>query len=135
MTREACISDPVLISLLVASNLLIWIAYVWISLTITWVISRAPRVPFPAVWWLFAGFIFSCGGTHFAAVLVFFRPAFYLESVVCSITAIISVVTAVFLFRWRRMLLSALTDAHKLEHQISRATSQMETIAVNGGTK
>lgn len=127
MTREACITDPILIGILVAANLLIWMAYVAISFTITWVVVRAPRVPFPAVWWLFAGFILACAGTHFAAVLVFFRPAFYLEAVICCVTAIISAATAVFVFCWRRHILSALVDSHRLEHQIKVATRQMES--------
>lgn len=110
MTRDACISDPLLLTLLVAANLAIAAAYIGIPATMLWIGLRAKIVPFPAVWYLFGGFILSCGGTHLCAALVFFRPAWHLEAAVCCLTAIVSTATAVLLWSWRHRLLAALQD-------------------------
>lgn len=119
--RVVCIRDPVLISILVSANILVWLAYVTISLTAAWIIFRAKRVPFPALAWLTASFILSCSGTHFCAALVFFRPAYYLEAAVCAITAVVSAVTAIILFREQWLIIGALRDWAKLEAQIEQS--------------
>lgn len=79
MTRDACLKDPVLLVVLVASNCAIFLAYVGFPGTMAWIAVRSRLIPFPAVWYLFAGFILSCGLTHACAAIVFFRPAWYLE--------------------------------------------------------
>lgn len=112
------IRDSFLTAVLVAANLVIFMAYVGISGTIAWIVSRAPKVPFPLVWWLFAGFILSCGGAHFCFALVFFRTAYHLEAAVCVFTALISSVTAILVFCWRRLILTALRDAVRLDSQL-----------------
>lgn len=120
MTRDACLSDPLLFTLLVASNLAIAAAYLAIPATMAWIAIRARRVPFPAIGALFAGFILSCGGTHLTAALVFFRPAWHLEAAVCCFTAVISTATAALLWSWRRQVVEALRDYASLEETINR---------------
>lgn len=110
MTRDACLQDPVLLVILVASNLAIFAAYVGIPATMTWIAVRSRIVPFPAIWLLFGGFILSCGLAHLCAALVFFRAAWHLEAAVCVVTAIVSATTAVILWRLRWLLVAALRD-------------------------
>ena len=119
LPRTACISDPVLIGILIAANAIIALSYLGISLNLAWIISRAPSAPFPAVWWLFGTFILLCGGTHACGVLVFFRPAFTLEAAACSLTALVSLVTAILVRAWRRPILRALQDYDRLESRLT----------------
>lgn len=119
LPRTACISDPVLIGVLIAANGIIALSYLGISFNLAWIISRAPSAPFPAVWWLFGTFILFCGGTHACGVLVFFRPAFTLEAAVCSVTALVSLVTAILVRAWRRPILRALQDYDRLESRLT----------------
>lgn len=121
MTRDACVTDPLLIVLLVASNLAIAAAYFAIPATIAWIAIRARRVPFPVIGYLFAGFILSCGGTHLAAALVFFRPAWFLEAAVCCFTAVISTATAMLFWAWRRQIVAALRDFAEFKDTIKPA--------------
>lgn len=117
-TREGCVKDPALIAILIAANLLIFLAYTAISGTIAWLLLRARKVPFPLIWGLTGGFIVSCGGTHLCGVLVFFRPAYNLEAAVCSFTALISTVTAILVYHERHLLLTALQDRADLRDKL-----------------
>lgn len=110
MTRDACLDDPVLLVILIASNLAIFAAYVGIPGMMVWLAVRSRIVPFPAIWYLFGGFILSCGLTHLCAAVVFFRPAWHLEAALCVVTAVISAATAVIVWRLRLLLLAALKD-------------------------
>lgn len=118
MSRDSCIHDPLLLSLLISSNLIIFLSYTGISGTITWIVSHSPRVPFPAIWWLFASFILSCGGTHSMSFLVFFRPAYYLEAWTCIVTALVSSVTCILVFKWKGKILQSLKDAIRLGQKV-----------------
>lgn len=124
-TREGCINDPALLAILIAANLLIFFAYTAISGTVAWLLLRARKVPFPAIWALTGGFIISCGGTHLCAVLVFFRPAYNLEAAVCAFTAVISTVTAILVYRERHLLLTSLADSAKLGDQLDAIDAEI----------
>lgn len=118
LTRESCVRDPTLRLILIAANALVAIAYVRIPVVMGWIGRRAPKIPFPEAWWLSAGFILSCASTHACAVLVFFRPAWYLEAALLIFTAVISNVTALLLSRWKRRILAALIDFSRLDDHL-----------------
>lgn len=100
--RDACLHDPVLLTLLIAGNLAISLAYIAIPISLIRVGLRLRKPPpFPVLWALSVAFIGVCGLTHAAAALVFFRPAWHLEAALCVATAIISVATACLL--WLRV--------------------------------
>lgn len=121
ITRDVCVNDPLLVAILVAANLAVVIAYVRIPLALAWVATRAPRVPFPAAWWLSVCFILSCAGSHACAALVFFRAAWHLEAAVLIATAVISNVTAHLFHRWRKPILAAIHDYVVLADSIAKA--------------
>lgn len=109
MPREACIHDPALLAILIASNGIIALAYLVIPICMAWVMLRS-RVPFPVVWVLFGAFILWCGGTHACAVLVIFSPAYYLEAAICAATAVVSATTAVLVVAVRWRIIGALRE-------------------------
>lgn len=83
----------------IISDVLIFLAYVAIPIVIMWYVRRRPEVPFPAVFWLFCAFIFSCGTTHLIEAVIFWHPIYPFAAVVKAITAVVSLVTAAMTIR------------------------------------
>ncbi|MGL4549705.1 MAG: hypothetical protein ACRC33_00850, partial [Gemmataceae bacterium] len=84
-----------LVWLHVGSDLAIWLAYVSIPLLLVW---HARRLNLRAVRWigfLFAGFILSCGFTHFADALMFYHPAYRALGLLKLVTAAVSWATVI----------------------------------------
>ncbi len=95
-----CISwQPGLLAALVIGNLLIALAYFTIPLVILKFIRQRRDIDFKNLHWLFAGFIVTCGITHLLHVIELWYPFYYLEAVMDVLTALISVVAAVMLWR------------------------------------
>ena len=87
-----------LIVLHVVSDGLIWLSYVAISLTLVYLVYRTRReIPFSWLFLAFGTFIIACGFTHFMAMIVLWKPVYWLEGGVKVITALASVITAIAL--------------------------------------
>lgn len=120
--RDACLHDPILLTLLVAGNLAIFLSYMAIPISLIRVglhLRKPP--PFPVLWALSVAFIGACGLTHAAAVLVFFRPAWHLEAALCLATAVISTATASLL--WIRVcpIVDAIREYTELADEMKKA--------------
>jgi C4-dicarboxylate-specific signal transduction histidine kinase len=89
--------DPGLVSIMVATDLLIGLAYVSISLSLYLLVKRI-RLPFSAMFLAFGLFIGACGATHFMEVYTLWVPIYWAAALVKVITAIASVITAILLF-------------------------------------
>src|SRR5215211_4272389 len=62
------------------SDLLIWLSYVAISLTLAYLVYRARRdIPFHWVFIAFGLFIIACGGTHFMEVWTTYNATYWLS--------------------------------------------------------
>lgn len=95
-----CISwQPGLIAALVFGNSLIALAYFTIPLVILKFIRQRQDIDFRYLHWLFAGFIVSCGVTHLLHVIELWYPVYYLEAVADILTAVVSIVAAIMLWR------------------------------------
>lgn len=77
----------------ISSDLLTWGAYTAIPLVLAFYIRRRPDTPFPAVFWLFAAFIFSCGTVHLIEAIIFYEPIYRFSGVIKAITAGVSWLT------------------------------------------
>ena len=89
---------PQLLTLQLASDLLIGLAYVAISSTLVYLVYRArAEIPFHWIFLMFGAFIVACGITHFMHVLTLFTPVFWLDGYVKLLTAMVSVGTAIIL--------------------------------------
>jgi PAS domain S-box-containing protein len=88
--------DRGLVALHLFSDLAIGVAYVVISLTLAYLVSRAKRdIPFS---WIFVGFglfIVACGATHFMEIWTLWTPAYWLSGAVKVVTAVASIAVAV----------------------------------------
>lgn len=109
--------------LYICSDLAIWAAYVVIPIFIILYLKNKPNVPLPRLFWLFGAFILLCGLTHLMDAIVFWWPAYQLSSLIHFLTAIVSWITVVAIYRHLPLAfsLSTPTDFEKelLEHKKS----------------
>ncbi len=93
--------NPRLVGLHLVSDVLIWISYVAISVTLIYLERRLRRemgvLPFRWVYLAFGTFIVACGFTHFMEVVVLWTPVYWLSGAVKVLTAAASVGTALAL--------------------------------------
>ncbi len=75
------------------------LAYFTIPLALAIFARRRSDLVFRPMFWLFATFILLCGTTHLLDVVTLWVPAYGLEAMVKAATAIVSMVTAVALWR------------------------------------
>lgn len=83
----------------IISDLLIWAAYMSIPFMLVYYINKRPNTPFPKVFYLFSAFIFYCGIGHLIEAIIFWNPIYRFSALNKSVTAIVSVATAITLFR------------------------------------
>lgn len=88
-----------LLGLFVIGNLLIAFAYFSIPLTLSLLIKNRKDLAYKWVYGLFAAFIVTCGTTHLMKVWTIWHATYWLEASLDMLTGIISVVTAVILWR------------------------------------
>lgn len=90
---------PWLVTLWAGSDLLIFLSYTAIPLALLAVIRRRADVPHSGLVVLFASFILLCGLTHFLGVVTLWHPIYPFVGVVKLATGLVSLVTAIVLFR------------------------------------
>ena len=134
--------QPDLVAAHVASDALIGLSYVAISLTLVYLVTRArEHLPFSWMFIAFGTFIIACGATHFMEIWTLWTPVFWLSADVKIITAVASVATAVLLpplvpkvlgvieeakLSERRRV--ALAEAHdELERRVAARTAELQS--------
>lgn len=90
--------DPGLIWVHVVGDLAIAAAYLSIPVALVSFLRRRRDFEYPALGWLFAAFILSCGLSHIMMVVTLWYPFYWLEGAVKVATAIVSIVTAILLW-------------------------------------
>lgn len=90
----------------ILSDIAIFGAYAAIPLALAYFIRRRKDVPFIPIFWLFAVFIVSCGVTHLIEATIFWHPWYRLSGLLKAVTATVSWMTVIALFK---VLPSALT--------------------------
>lgn len=87
-----------LLFLHVGSDILIALAYFSIPLAMFSFIRSRPDIP-PRIYLLFGTFILLCGFTHVMSIVVVWQPLYYAQGVLKAATAVISVATALVLWK------------------------------------
>ena len=90
---------PGLIWTYAVSDAAIALAYFSIPLALGVIARRRRDLVFRPLLWLFAAFILLCGATHWLDVLTLWVPAYQLQGAVKAGTAVVSVFTAIALWR------------------------------------
>ncbi len=90
---------PSLVWSMVFSEVLIALAYFSIPLSIVYFLSKRKDVRHLGIFYLFVYFIASCGLTHVMDVWIIWHPNYWLQDVLLMSTAMISVWTALAIWR------------------------------------
>jgi PAS domain S-box-containing protein len=89
--------NPWILGLHVVSDFLIAVSYYCIPLMLIYFVRRRRDLPFNGMFVMFGVFILSCGTTHLLEVWTVWHPDYLLSGLVKSITAVVSVATAILL--------------------------------------
>lgn len=102
----------------ILSDLAIFGAYAAIPISITtYIVVKKQEVAFPRLYWLFAGFILSCGFTHLIEASIFWQPWYRFSGAVKVITALLSWATVIALIKILPVAIH-LPGTTKLNHQL-----------------
>ena len=91
--------EPPLLWLHAVSDGLIALSYYSIPVALLWFVVRRQDLVFPAVFLLFGAFILACGTTHLMAIWTIWRPDYWVDGGIKAVTALISLLSAVVLWR------------------------------------
>ena len=116
--------NPALLSLHLASDSIIALAYYSIPLGLVWFVRRRQDVPFNWMFWLFALFIAGCGTTHVMEIWTLWHPSYWVAGVIKAGTALASIGTAA-------MMIPLLPRAVKLPSAEQLEFANRELTAVN----
>lgn len=85
---------PELVSLHIITDSLIALAYYSIPLMLVYFVRQRRDIPFNRIFLLFGAFIVSCGTGHIMEIWTLWHPDYWLSGLVKTITALVSVYTA-----------------------------------------
>jgi diguanylate cyclase (GGDEF)-like protein/PAS domain S-box-containing protein len=132
--------NPHLLALHVSSDACIGLSYFLISgLLGLMVLQNRHLIPFGWMFVAFGSFIVACGATHLMAILVLWRPYYWLEGEIKLITAVVSLATACLLPtvmpRIHRLLVDAKATAQAKEQReqaytFTRSIIESSTFAI-----
>lgn len=94
-----CLSwSPELLWTMVAADAVIVLSYYSIPLALLYFVFKRKDLQFHWMFVLFSVFIFACGTTHLVSIVNIWKPAYWLDAMLKSITAVVSMATAIFLW-------------------------------------
>lgn len=131
---------PELLWSYVISDAAIGLAYYSIPLALVILVRKRRDLRFNWIFLMFSAFIFACGTTHFIAIWTIWHPAYWLDASARIVTAFISVLTAVML--WKIMpqvlrvpsVLQMRAAIDQLEHEIQERRKAEEALRQSQAT-
>ena len=129
---------PMLLWTYVISDALIGLAYFSIPVALMYVLKRRPDIPFHWIFVMFSLFIFACGATHLMSIWTIWHPTYWLDALLKAITAAISVMTAIMLWRLFPKIDQLTTHSQlqgviaQLEHEIIERELLTEQLRLRG---
>ena len=126
---------PGLLWSMVGADAVIATAYFSIPLAIVSYLRRRPDVTANWLGWLFSAFIFSCGITHLMDIWTVWQPDYGLQALTKTVTALVSIFTAIALWPLLPKALRIPTVAElrsviaSLESEIGKRRSAEENLA------
>lgn len=127
--------NPRLLWLHVVSDTAIGVSYIVIAASLTRLVQMCRReIPFQTIFLAFGIFILACGVTHLLAVVVLWKPLYWLEGDVKLLTAVASVITAIvlplYLPRIQRVFANAQASAVNEQRFLAAAHSSLDSIYI-----
>lgn len=83
----------------ILSSIMIGLAYFAIPVVLYQFVRKRNDLPFARIFWLFILFILACGTTHFIDAAIFWFPVYRFSALMLSLTAIISWVAVIGLWK------------------------------------
>jgi len=121
--------SPQLISLHVASDLVIALSYLSIPVTLVYFTRKRNDIPFSWMLLCFGTFIVACGATHLMEVWTVWHPTYWLAGGVKAVTAAVSIASAILLV-WLTPRALALPGLQKQTEDVRRHSElQFRTLA------
>jgi len=122
--QEICIRTPWVLWGIVVSDLLIFVAYSWMPISV-WRIHRRIRladeqIPFKPMWSLVRAFIGFCGLTHLLSAIVVFWVAFRILLGALIATAVVSLTTAYLIHRIVPLLIQGTIEFQRFQREMKR---------------
>ena len=114
----------------IVSDLAIWAAYFVIPILLILFIKKKPSLPLPTVFWLFGAFILFCGLTHLIDAIIFWWPAYRLSAALRFITAVISWITVVAIYKYIPVALSLRTIKDIEAELVERKKSESKFVGL-----
>lgn len=103
--------QPELLWMHVIPDIITGIAYFTIPASLLIIlIQKKQKIPFHWVFIMFGLFIVLCGITHFASVIVLWYPYYYLQGLLKTLTAGVSIVTAIMIFQLLPQVMDMIND-------------------------
>jgi PAS domain S-box-containing protein len=117
--------QPGLLWLHAGSDIATGVAYYVIPIGLAWLVLKRHDLTLGWMFWLFALFILACGTTHFMDVWVLWEADYGAQGLVKAFTALVSILTAVLLWRIMPQLVAMPTPA-----QFRRVADQLSDESV-----
>lgn len=120
--------NPALLWTLVISDSVIALSYFTIPFAIWYFAQKRPDIPNRWLFWLFGAFIIACGITHFFDVLNIWQRSYWSDAAFRVLTAVLSLTTAIVLWRVMPAALKAPSTAQLIElnQQLEAAREDLE---------
>jgi signal transduction histidine kinase/BarA-like signal transduction histidine kinase len=99
-----------LITIYVLSNGLLFLAYMYIGISLMAFARLHNKVSWNPLLWLFSAFIVTCGITHIMEIVTFWQPYYWMDAALKSLTALVSIATVVYIAPRFNMLLHLHTN-------------------------
>jgi diguanylate cyclase (GGDEF)-like protein/PAS domain S-box-containing protein len=116
---------PKLLWLYVISDSLIALSYFSIPLALIYFVRKRIDLDFNWIFKMFSLFIFACGMTHLISILTIWEPAYWLDASMKGVTAVVSAITAVMLWRLMPMALTV-TSTKQLKKTIEQLKYEVQ---------
>ncbi|MBO6940208.1 MAG: HAMP domain-containing histidine kinase [Deltaproteobacteria bacterium] len=98
--------EPDLVWLHLLSDMGVFAAYMTIPAFLAILLKRRGDIELRSVVWLFVAFIMLCGVTHLMGAITIWHPFYRMEGILKAATALVSIATAIMLFRKMPLALS-----------------------------
>ncbi len=115
---------PGLVGLHLVSDAVIALSYFSIPITLIYILRKRADIPLNQIFWLSAAFIIFCGSGHLVDIWTLWHPDYWVSGYIKTITAIVSLITAIGLIYLIPQIL-ALPTPEKLQAEI-QAKNQKE---------
>ena len=126
---------PDLLLLHVGGDALTFIAYMLIPAALIRLVRARDDLRFDWMFLMFAGFIFFCGATHVLGIVNVWHGYYYIHGIVKTLTGVISILTAIMLWRLlphaislpgKRHMQATIAELVRAERKLAEANQHLE---------